>query len=126
MDQPDRFKIAFVAAIRHLGWVCYQMGAGQPYNIQATEDQKASLLQGTAFALSNPDLSPQENHDNWMRMKQSQGWVYGPVKDAAKKTHPDLVSFSKLPKVEADKDTMDCMMTYGVGRLYDQFLNPKG
>lgn len=113
-------KITFVAMARHFGWVCYQMGAGQPYNLFPTDDQFESLKQGVKFALDHPEMSPEENHENWMRMKQSQGWVYGPVKDITKKTHPDLVPFHQLPKVEADKDTMDCMMNYEFSRLYDQ------
>lgn len=114
-------KIEFIAAVRHLGWVCYQMGAGQPYNIQPNSDQLASLKQGVEFALSRPEMSPRENHDNWMRMKELQGWVYGPVKSFEKKTHPDLVPFGQLPKVEKDKDIMDCMMNYEASRIYDQF-----
>lgn len=113
-------KIEFVARARHFGWVCYQMGAGQPYNIHPTEDQLTSLKQGVEFALGRPGMSPEENHNNWMRMKESQGWIYGEVKDPVKKTHPDLVPFSQLPKVEADKDTMDCMMNYEFAELYEQ------
>jgi hypothetical protein len=111
-------KEEFIARARHLGWVCYQMGAGQPYNVHPTEDQLTSLIQGTHFAMQSQNMTPEQNHENWMKMKIYQGWVYGDVKDMEKKTHPDLVPFDDLPKVEKDKDIMDCLMTKEFDRLF--------
>ncbi len=113
-------EIEFIAAVRHLGWCCYQLAASQPYNLVPTEDQKASLLQGVRFGLSKPECTPEENHNNWMAMKKSQGWVYGPVKDLEKKTHPDLVPFDQLPQVEADKDVMDNFMQRAAKALWQE------
>ena len=42
----------FIARVRHLGWCCYQIAAGQDYNIEPNEDQLQSLLQGVAFGLT--------------------------------------------------------------------------
>jgi len=44
-----------------------------------------------------------------MKMKASQGWVLGPVKDFEKKTHPDMIPYEDLPEVERKKDDMDIM-----------------
>ena len=87
--------------------MCYQIGVGQSYNEQPTDDQLQSLLNGVRFALANPDRTAEQNHDNWMQYKIAQGWVYGPVKDAEKKEHPDLVPFKELPDIEQRKDIMD-------------------
>jgi len=97
-------KAEFIAAIRHIGWVTYQIAAGQPYNEEINKDQLESLIDGVEFMLLHPDISPEENHDNWMRAKVAQGWVYGEVKDFEKKTHPDLVPFEELPDIEKRKD----------------------
>ena len=118
--KPSREE--FIARIRHLGWCCYQIAAGQDYNIEPNKDQYESLLQGVKFGLQNLDMTPEQNHENWMKCKTEQGWVYGEVKDFKKKTHPDLVPFDELPKIEADKDIMDAMMNKEANKLYDLFF----
>jgi hypothetical protein len=100
-------KIEFIANIRHIGWVTYQIAAGQPYNEQINKDQYESLVDGIKFALDNPNITPEENHNNWMKMKVKQGWVYGEIKDFDKKTHPDLIPFNELPAIEQRKDIGD-------------------
>ena len=54
--------------------------------------------------LRKPNMSSEESHMNWMRMKEKQGWVYGETKDFDKKTHPDLVPYADLPTIEKSKD----------------------
>lgn len=88
----------------HLSWVSYQIGAGQEYNIVITEQQQKSLENGVENFLKDPNATPQKNHSNWMMFKISEGWRYGKVKDEKKRTHPDLKPWSKLPKVEQNKD----------------------
>lgn len=99
----------FIAQIRHIGWVTYQIAAGQPYNEQINEGQSESLLDGVKFMLANPDITPEENHANWMLMKVQQGWKYGEVKDFEKKTHPDLIPYCDLPDVEQRKDVANAV-----------------
>ena len=118
--KPSREE--FIARIRHLGWCCYQIAANQDYNVEQNKDQYESLLQGVKFGLQNLDMTPEQNHENWMKCKTEQGWVYGEVKDFEKKTHPDLVPFDELPKIEADKDIMDAMMNKEANKLYDLFF----
>ena len=97
-------KIEFIAAIRHIGWITYQIAAGQQYNQEINKDQWQSLIDGVQSMLKNPHITPEKNHDNWMQMKATQGWTYGKVKDFGKKTHPDLVPYDKLPEIEKRKD----------------------
>jgi hypothetical protein len=97
----------FIATVRHIGWIYYQIAAGQPYNEEINEDQLNSLLDGIEYADEHPDMTPEQNHENWMQMKISQGWKYGPIKDFDLKTHPDLVPFNQLPEIEKRKDTAD-------------------
>ena len=99
-------KIEFIAKIRHLGWISYQLGANQEYNIEINDDQLTSLKNGVEFALEHPNMTAEQSHINWIRQKRKQGWNYGPVKDFTKKTHPDLVPFHTLPPVEARKDIL--------------------
>ena len=112
-------KLEFIARARHLAWCCYQIAAEQPYNLEPTEDQLNSLINGVMFGLKNPNATPEENHENWIKMKISQGWVYGEKKDLEKKTHFDLVPFDELLKIEKDKDIMDCYMVREFNKLYE-------
>ena len=50
--------------------------------------------------------TPEEAHDSWTRAYEKMGWKYGKKRDVVKKTHPDMLPFSKLPKDERDKDAI--------------------
>lgn len=115
-------KIEFIVRARFLAWTCYQMGAGQEYNIKPTKDQLDSLMNGVRYGLQNPNATPKSNHENWMKCKIEQGWVYGEVKDLKKKIHFDLVPFDELSKVEKDKDIMDCTMNKEFAKLWDEIF----
>ena len=97
----------FMARIAHQCWVSYQMGAGQKYNVEPTEAQLKSQLDGVWFFLKIPNATSEQNHENWMKCRLADGWKHGPVKDEAKKEHPDLIPYCKLPEVERAKDDMD-------------------
>ncbi len=63
----------------------------------------------TVIALQCSDYrvnSPENLHDNWMESYYSMGWVYGDKYNLEKKTHPDLVPYEKLGKLEQDKDSV--------------------
>lgn len=72
----------------------------------APEWQKESVINGVEFALSNPDSNPIQMHNNWMKHKIDDGWVYGPCKDVDKKTHPCLVPYAELTEQHKAKDSM--------------------
>ena len=103
-------KNRFIADVRHIGWVAYQIAVGQEYNEEINNDQLESLLNGIEYLEENPECKPEENHNNWMKEKIRQGWVYGDVKDFKLKTHPDLIPFDELPIVEQRKDILDAII----------------
>lgn len=113
-------QIEFIARLRHLAWCAYQLGAGQPFNISPNQDQLDSLKQGVKFALENPNMTSKENHNNWMKMKASQGWVYGSIKNFKNKTHPDMVPYEDLPEVERAKDDMDRFIQKESEKLWNE------
>ena len=112
-------RARFIAEVRHIGWIAYQIAAGQPYNEVINDDQLKSLLDGIRFQDERPDSTPEQNHDNWMKMKISQGWIYGEVKDFTKKTHPDLVPYNNLPEIEQKKDIANTLVHKMAVRLWD-------
>jgi hypothetical protein len=69
---------------------------------EAPDWQKQSAIKGVEGVLSGN--SPVAQHEAWCEDKVKNGWVYGPVKDPERKTHPCLVAYQDLPKVQKDKD----------------------
>lgn len=72
----------------------------------APEWQRDSVINGVEFIASNPGASAAENHENWMALKVSEGWVYGPVKDEQAKTHPCIMPYDDLPAEQRAKNEM--------------------
>ncbi|MBI5633479.1 MAG: Ryanodine receptor Ryr [Nitrospirae bacterium] len=53
----------------------------------------------------------ENNHDLWAQQRIFEGWTYGPNRDDAKKTHPDLVPYAELPESEKEYDRITAMET---------------
>jgi len=66
--------------------------------------QRKSAIEGVKYRLANPDATPEMMHGSWLQSKLSDGWVYGEVKDADKKTHPCIVPYNELPLNHQLKD----------------------
>ncbi len=50
--------------------------------------------------------SPAELHGGWVQAYIDMGWTYGPERDPEKKTHPDMLPYDQLGKLEQDKDAV--------------------
>lgn len=70
--------------------------------------QRESAIKGVEFRIKNPKAKSDAQHNAWMKDKIENGWIYGKVKDAKKKTHPCLVPFNKLPAFQQQKDILFC------------------
>ena len=51
-------------------------------------------------------MSPQELHGGWMQAYVDMGWVHGEKYDREAKTHPDMVPYGQLGRLEQDKDSV--------------------
>lgn len=116
----------FIARVRYLGWICFQMGAQLPLHdvprdFSISEERLNGLMEGTKWALEHPNATPEDNHNSWMESKIRQGYVYGDTLSVENKTHPSLVPFNELPKIEQDKDVMDLLMVRLANELYEQY-----
>lgn len=72
----------------------------------APENIKQSVRDGVWFVVDNPLATPEQQHENWLRFKEADGWVYGEIKDVDAKTHPCMVAYSDLPIAQRMKDTI--------------------
>ena len=91
---------------------------------QAPEWQRKSSIEGVEKVLLDPDISAEEIQLAWADSKRRDGWVYGPVKDADKKTHPCLVPFADLPAEQRAKDHLFINTVWGVVDLWPVELKP--
>lgn len=102
-------KIIDIACICHQAnrALCEKLGVWTVPNwIVTTTQHRESLIEGVKFCLSNPDAPPSANHESWYNHKAAEGWVYGEVKDEAKKTHPCMVLYEELPPQQQAKDML--------------------
>lgn len=121
MSKP--FTVDQVAAICHAAnrELCLALGdRSQPDWRAAPQWQKSSALDGVRFHLDNPDARPDEAHENWLRGKIDEGWVYGPKKDPDAKTHPCVLPFHQLPPQQQAKDHLFRAIVHGLAPFIDR------
>lgn len=106
VERNHLIAIAKVCHQANKAWCEVNGDLSQPDWMDTPEWQIHSAIAGVVFKLSNPDAGPDAIHNNWSAEKVSQGWVYGEVKDAEKKTHPCLVPFDQLPEFQQKKDKL--------------------
>jgi hypothetical protein len=111
-DAMDDLKLAgqaieLAAEAAHEANRCYCRALGdnsQPRWDEAPQWQKDSAIAGAKAIFEDPDTTPEQSHEGWMRHKEAEGWVYGPVKDPEKKEHPCLLPYDQLPVEQRRKD----------------------
>jgi hypothetical protein len=105
----DKPADEFIARICHETNRAYCQGIGDDSQLPwetAPEWQRSSAILGVQFHRDNPDAGDSASHDSWMAQKVQDGWVYGPVKDVARKEHPCMVPFTDLPVEQQKKDAL--------------------
>ena len=96
-----------IAQVAHEVNRAYCLGIGdtsQKSWEEAEQWQRDSAVKGVEYKANNLSATPEDQHEAWSQSKIADGWVYGEVKDAEKKTHPCLVPYSELPMDQRVKD----------------------
>lgn len=70
------------------------------------QEIKDSVIHGVRFMICNPDATSEQSHNNWMKKKVEDGWVYGKNKNIILKKHPCMVPYEKLSAFEKMKDNL--------------------
>ena len=108
----DRFipsVVARVAQIAHEVNRAYcqsQEDYSQVHWAGSPQWQRDSCMNGVEHALANPTMTPAGSHENWLAEKVKDGWVFGPVKDPERKTHPCMLPYGELPPEQRVKDAL--------------------
>lgn len=50
-------------------------------------------------------------HEVWAEIRRNEGWTYGAERDDAKKQHPDMLPYNRLPESEKEYDRLMAMNT---------------
>jgi len=86
-------------------WCEFNGDDSPPHWDDAPQWQRDSVISGVKHLMANPDATPEHSHENWLRDKEADGWVYGEAKDPKAKTHPCMVPYDKLPPEQRAKDS---------------------
>lgn len=70
----------------------------------ASQWEKQSTIAVVKFIHENRDVGPAAIHQEWLRQKKADGWVYGERKDEQRKEHPCMMDWAFLPQEQRAKD----------------------
>lgn len=104
--ESAKLEIAKVAHEANRRWCQINGDHSLPVWEECDIAHQTGLIRGVQFHIDNPDASETASHDNWMRQKLADGWVWGPRLDRENKIHPNLVPFDSLPKYQQAKDIL--------------------
>jgi len=97
-DLPLHYKLSNLGQAR--GLPEYVARIGGRIDDAGLEDEILDLAGDAALV----EKLAQEEHDRWMREKADDGWKYGKVKDAKRKTHPCMLAWKDLNEYTREKD----------------------
>ena len=108
MTLIDKVEVILIACARaaHEANRAYCIAIGDLSQVpwdQAEKWQVDSAVAGVRGVLVDKN-TPEESHESWVQQKLNDGWIYGPVKNPARKEHPCIVLYEKLPAVQKRKD----------------------
>lgn len=111
--EVDAMMFAGVSLVIMLAKICHEANKAycqmlgdfsqQPWEA-APEWQQMSAIKGVRMHLQNPDASPSDSHESWLKEKAATGWKYGPEKNPETKEHPCFVPYGELPLDQRKKD----------------------
>jgi hypothetical protein len=78
---------------------------------------QAACRHSVKFALRNP--TPGAYHEDWRAAWHSEGWVYGPAYDSARRTSPALVPYEEVPDVDKVKDRIIVNITQALAKTFE-------
>lgn len=103
---PD---VEMISRVAHTTIRAYCEACGDPplpLWSETSEEMKESTRIGVRAIITGEASTPEMQHDVWLRTRADQGWTYGPEKDKAKLTHPNMVPYSDLPVAQRIKDEL--------------------
>lgn len=116
-----------IAAVAHSINAAYCRAMGDDTQVDwadAPEWQQKSAIAGVEMHLANPDATPEQSHESWLKQKLDEGWAYGETKDVEAKQHPCCVPYSELPVEQKAKDYIFRAAVHAAKALIDSIPKP--
>jgi hypothetical protein len=108
-SKPDAEAIQRIAQVTHEAMRAWQKANGQapaPPWSRAPKWMKVSSVASVSWRINNPNAPASAQHDQWIAQKKTDGWRFGKMKDANRKTHPMMIPYRSLPLFERRKDAL--------------------
>ena len=105
----DQEAIETIAEVCHEANRVLQRRNDEPVSpewFEAPEEQRDSVVSGVFHLISDPEATPEESHQEWLRFKERGGWAYGEVKSFRHRTHPNLLPYDQLSSDQRLKDAL--------------------
>lgn len=102
-------KIETAAKATHEVNRAYCMAIGDNSQVSwedAPEWQRESARRGVEAIISNPEITSEESHNNWLEEKRANGWAWGSTKNPEMKLHPCMLPYADLPASQRAKDAL--------------------
>lgn len=122
-----KILIIGIAAVAHAINAAYCKALGDDTQVDwadAPEWQQKSAIAGVEMHLANPDATPEQSHESWLKQKLDEGWVYGETKDVEAKQHPCCVPYADLPAEQKAKDYIFRAAVHAAKALADSMPKP--
>lgn len=74
-------------------------------------DHRRGLIETVGFIKQNPDATPEQVHEQWVKRKKKAGWRRGEKRSEKDKTSPYLVRWDELPDEIKMKTTLFIAIT---------------
>jgi len=100
-------QTTFIAKLCHDANRVFCLSIGddsQPLWDDAPKWQKDSAIDGVENLIKNPAFTAQQSHENWVRHKCAEGWIFGDKKSEKFKTHPCIIRYDLLSEDQKIKD----------------------
>ncbi len=82
--------------------------------------QRDTVMNGARVIKEGKVTGPEESHENWVIVKENEGWTHRDEKNSIMKTHPCMLPFNELPEEQQMKDHLFFAI---VMTLLDQHTN---
>ena len=117
MEPTEIVAIAIACHQQNKAWCEAHGDNSQADWTDAPDWQRSSAVLGVKGVLNGN--TPEQSHESWLETKVGDGWVFGKLKDADKKTHPCMVSYAELPDQQKAKDHLFVAMVNELRQLLE-------
>ena len=108
MTHLTKDELINIARICHEASRAYYRSIGDDSQLpwsNAPAWQRGSAIDCVQFYLAG-EITSEQCHEEWLRLKEQDGWMLGSTVDFKRKTHPCLVPYSQLTEEQKMKDKL--------------------